>query len=191
MTKVNLIGNQLKVAAGLYKAKRFSEALQIYNTLSIGGDIYATVQLARMYDDGLGTKSDKKLARELYSRAASRDSLYAKYYLGKFLVKEKDESDALAMMAELTEKGYLPAIYSLGLMLTEGVGGHKDPQQGHYYLKYASDKGHMWARRYLIGEDLRRGGIVTKTTAALRLVGVLLCSGAIYIRNADDNRIRT
>jgi TPR repeat protein len=184
---------QMNLAADLYKSGKYADALDVYSNLSRKGEnVYATVQLAHMYATGLGTLRDIDVAERLYETAAQSGSLYAKYYFALFLLKSQREPEAREIMDELTNKGYLPAIYWLGKMFYEGIGGSRDRETGEYYLRYAAvSGGHIWADRYLISLDLRSRSIRRISLAVLRLPVVAFRAALIGLRASDDNRIRS
>src|SRR5687768_3391520 len=111
----------LATAAELYKRGMFGDAYAQYTELGRHGDVYAIVQAAAMVEEGKGTERNLELARSLYEKAAKSDGLYANYRYAKFLLSNGQEVDAVRLMHSLMQRGYLPAIYWLGKLQTEGV----------------------------------------------------------------------
>ena len=118
--------------AGLYRRGRGVEqndmrAFSLYRSSAEQGNPYASLELAKMYRDGLGTEPDPKLAERGFQDA----------YSGFVILEEKSHDDKLQ--------------YRIGQMLHTGTGTEADDKRAAEYWEKSAKLGNTNAQ-YALGK---------------------------------------
>jgi Sel1 repeat len=134
---------------------KYEGVLGVLTKLANRGSETAMLNLGWLYKNGLGVKLDSEHAGEWFKKAAERESSDAQYYFGRHLVSLGDQSGGLVHLNNSVSKGYLPAIYEVGIMLIDlpDNGGNRD--RGWNLLRDAARQGHVFAKRKLASAMMR------------------------------------
>ena len=133
-------------AGDAFDRGEFVTALDLYDALAEGGDAQAQYRLGVMYEQGLGTDSDHKIAARWYTEAAEQQSpkglaaLSTLHLKGAGVIQNFKESVRLSQQA--ASLGYAPAQYNLGVAYANGVGTFRDPVRAHMWFNIASANGY-------------------------------------------------
>src|SRR3954463_15918936 len=98
----------------LMRAKRFSEAFDVYSNLANTGDSWAQLQVGWMHLEGVGVPRNRAVALEWFQRASSLGSAPAAFYCGRALAAERKWDEASKAFRQAAEKHYGPALLWLG-----------------------------------------------------------------------------
>ncbi len=109
----------------------------------------AWFNLGWMYHTGTGVDKDLDKAKQYYQQAADSGSPIARHYLGTLYRAKGSFNDALHWFELAAKDGYLPSIYWAGSMYLLGEGISQDVKKAEIYLRTATEKGHVYARRDL------------------------------------------
>lgn len=133
-------------ASDAFDRGEFVTALELYDVLAQDGDARAQYRLGMMYEQGLGTDPDTKIAANWYAQAAEQESpeglaaLSALHLKGAGVIQNFKESIRLNQQAAAL--GYAPAQYGLGVAYANGVGTFRDPVKAHMWFNIASASGY-------------------------------------------------
>jgi S1-C subfamily serine protease len=121
-----------------YERGDYTQALDAWLPLARQGHVSAQINLAVMYDHGIGVPQDVERALSWYQAAAREDSAIAQYNLGLFLADRKmltaNDEDGLYWLFKAAAKNYADAQYQLGLMYAEGAAGEAKIAQAPDWL---------------------------------------------------------
>ena len=121
------------------------------------GNSNAQFDVAAMYQNGRGVKSDLSKAMEWYNKSAEQDNPKAVSRL-KLIAANKDRFDKTLAQAE---KGNAESQYKLGKMYTEGVGVNIDHAKATEAFENAANQAYAKAE-YNLGLNYYEGSGVTK-----------------------------
>ena len=113
----------------------------------------ALVELGRAHVDGVYAKTDYKLARSCFERAAKQGNIDAEFFLAKMKLRGFGEkaspAEGLAEIRRLADQGNGEAANYLGYLLywapSEAPGIEKSPEKAFAYVRQAAEKGHPFA----------------------------------------------
>lgn len=180
---------QLENASRAYRAGQFSEAFSLYKQLALGGHAESQVFVGWMLLVGKGVVSNPAEAEQWFARAASLGSPQGLFYWARYLTSKGCHADAFTWYQKAAAVNYLPAIFWVGYALTEGKGIPSDIREGYKYLKRASERGHIYARRQLAVLDLRgHRGPMYRLLGAGSFVVALIQS--IFISKEEADKLR-
>ena len=133
-------------ANGLGVERDYGEAIAWYGRAAKQGHAGAQVNLAILYDDGLGVSApDPRRAAALFREAAEAGSPEAQNSLGRMYKAGRgvpyDPREAATWLERAARQGYAPAQNSLGLMYLNGEGVRRDPRQAYVWLERAVRQG--------------------------------------------------
>ena len=137
---------ELLEAQDAFDRGEFVTALNLFDALAEGGDAQAQYQLGMMYEQGLGTDQDIRIAARWYTQAAEQRSpegltaLSALHLKGAGVIQNFKES--LRLNEQAAALGYAPAQYKLGVAYATGVGTFRDPVKAHMWFNIASASGY-------------------------------------------------
>ena len=110
-----------------------------------GGHPRAQYDLALMYQNGQGVKSDLKQSSYWLNQSAQKGEPEAQYLLSQFYhqgtLGRPDIKRALHWGTEAAKRGHVEAQYWLGVTYVNGDGVRADIDQGRYWLKQAAQRG--------------------------------------------------
>jgi TPR repeat protein len=91
--------------------------------------------------------------------------------LARVLFEEGKVEEAIRYLEIDAARGHSPAIYRLGLIYSDGQGVPADLTRAYRYFEQATDMGHLFAKRALLGRALRGElGLLSIPAALLELV---------------------
>jgi len=127
-----------------YRAKDYSVAFDVFDTLSRQGDTRATFYLSLLYTKGLGVVENPGYGVQLLRRAAEAGDPLAQYNLGNRYMREGTEEfapeQAAAWWKKAADQGLVPAQHNLGSLYALGTGVKRDLKQArHWYAKAAAN----------------------------------------------------
>lgn len=114
-----------------------TKALELFNLGNRNYFLPATIELGKMYNQGIGVKQDIDQAKRYFFRAADRYYPEAQYYLSLIQRTERNHILADRLLASATERGYSPAIYDLAEQL-EKKDRQLDKKSRELYLDAAN-----------------------------------------------------
>lgn len=133
-------------ANGLGVERNEAEAVAWYERAAGRGHTGAQVNLAILYDDGIGILApDPRRAAALFRQAADAGSPEAQNSLGRMYKAgrgvPRDPRQAAVWLERAAKQGYAPAQNSFGLMYLNGEGVRRDPQLAYVWLERAVRQG--------------------------------------------------
>lgn len=133
-------------------------ALQIFQELASKGSPMSMMYLGDAYRRGIGVSVDLESAKRWLKLASDAGSREAPHQLGLLLLDLKEYQQAIEMFRLGSSWHYLPSLYRLGVMFSDGVG--VDPQEtlARDFFEKASAGGHVFAKRRLASMLLRGSG---------------------------------
>jgi uncharacterized protein len=137
-----------------FKKRDYAQALAIWAPLAEAGNVSAQFNVARMYDNGIGTPEDDVVASGWYSRAAAagfspaQRELALDYIEGEGVVT--DPAKGIQLLHQAADAGDADAQFQLGMLYREGEIVAKDYSQAMKWYLTAAAKGHSEAQ-YMIG----------------------------------------
>lgn len=154
MTLLNIEENpsqmeEIRAASELLHDGKYRDAHERFLSLAQKGSMMARFNLGWMYHTGAGVDKDLDKAKHYYQQAADSGSPIARHYLGTLYRAKGSFNDALHWFELATKDNYLPSIYWAGSMYLLGEGAPQDVKKAEIYLRTATDKGHVYARRDL------------------------------------------
>ena len=121
------------------------EAFKCFKSLAEQGHVGAQYNLGFLYDNGKGTRIDKKKALYWYTQAAEQGDTLAQCNLGVLYSNDEgtltDKKKAFYWYTQAAEQGLAEAQYNLGVMYYFGVGTSADMKQAACWIKKAYENG--------------------------------------------------
>ncbi|MFN7708906.1 MAG: tetratricopeptide repeat protein [Sphingobacteriia bacterium] len=136
-----------------------------YRKAAEQGHTDAQVNLADIYEHGIGVAKDLKEAFHWYQRAAEQGSLHAQNHMGVLYEQgnelTQDYAQAAHWYERAAEQGSLHAQYNLGLLYEQGKGVPQDYTQAAHWYQTALSCGPPWTMfKGLIGTVSYRLGLL-------------------------------
>lgn len=118
------------------------------------GDLNSIYQLAKCYDEGIGTRPDRKEAQKYYAQAAARNhgsaQVRLQYFLGlDHLAKHEYEQAFACFKSGAFDGGDRDCEYEAGKCCEKGIGTKVDIARAQLYYKGAVKQGHRNAKSRL------------------------------------------
>jgi len=153
----------------------YENAYKWIKKASEAGDSTATVLMANMSMDGLGTKKDREAARQLFEKTVEDGTAdaYVYYALGRIYEEnvqvKKDFAKALGYYEKAADEGLDLACEKLGDMYFDGIGVNQDYSEAIYYYQKAVDNGNASGNVYKkLGDIYHYGyGVTSNDNIAL------------------------
>jgi TPR repeat protein len=135
-------GAQFHVAMADLRARNFTGALEVFESLSGAGHDGAAFMLGVMYEHGLGVTPDEARAAAWYLKAAQRGSASAQYNIAVFhqlgRSVERSDAEALKWHRAAAAQGHRKAQNNLGALYFAGAGVTRDLVEAWKWLTLAS-----------------------------------------------------
>jgi len=140
----------LELADLLYSGDELEqkESALLLKEMAENGNVSAMGRLGRAYRDGVGVKSDKKLAIFWMRRAAEHNAKKAMLELSDLLMAEKDfqmQSEAVQLLKQLRKQNVYSATGRLGRAYRDGKGVEVNFETAHELLCEAAKDNKKWA----------------------------------------------
>lgn len=180
----------LQRASELYRRGDYVEAMGLYERMATLGDASAQVFLGWMYHQGLGAAKDEARANEWFLRAAESGHAEGMFYAARLLSARGEHGRAFAWYQKASDNGFMPADYRLGISYLKGAGVPLDIDRARYYLRRASDAGHIFALRQLGLLMIRAGDTRTKLSGALMVVRAIWRGIALGLRDVHSSQLK-
>lgn len=140
--------------------------------------------LGWMRERGEGCSKDLDQAALFYRQSADAGSHYGLLGLGDVLNDCGKKDDAQAIYEKGALQGHAPSMWRLGKMLLEDERASDEKERGLSLLRDASDKANIFARRTLLGYEMRNA----KSPVKKALIGIQILRLAIsgiprYVRD--------
>lgn len=136
---------QHNLAAQLEREKKYDEAIRWYTRAAEQGFRPSEMNLAQMYEKGIGMKQDSAEARRRYRRLADLGDGEARYRAAKLAANAGDTPEALKLYERGVRDGDWRAILDLGELYEHGRGVPKDARRAvALYERVAGES--RWAR---------------------------------------------
>ena len=127
----------------------YSAAFKILEPLAKKGDATAQHNLAVLYQDGLGTKTDAKQALYWYEKAAAQGEPEAQFMAGLMYSDgtgtAQDYKKAAYWYEKAAKKGHSEAQNNLAARYATGSGVNKDMAKAKYWYRKAAAQGNQSA----------------------------------------------
>lgn len=157
---------QHNMAAMLEREKRYDEAIVWYERAAAQGFGPSQLNLAQMYEKGIGLKQDTAEARKRYRAMAAKGDAEAAYRAAKLAADAGDYKEALPAYERLVRDDHLRATLDLAELYEQGRGVAKDgPRAVALYERGAEHS--AWAR-YKVGVIYLDGKLVPRDYAKAR-----------------------
>jgi TPR repeat protein len=132
----------------------FAEATKLLTHAAAAGNAEAQYALGVVYGTGLGTKPNRKKAREFYQKAANQGHASALLVLADMVHEkartDRERAEAIRLYTAAAEKGVPTAIYNLGLAYERGHGVPADIAKALDHYRRAAGAGFPAAREALV-----------------------------------------
>jgi TPR repeat protein len=168
-------------------------ALFLYRSLVEDGELYALIEVARIYEiGGQGVARDLEEAAKWYRRAVYEvDDPKAHLGLARLQFnKAQAEASAWDLFEQhgraALSKGESEAALLLGIALDDGRFGKRDRQAAKKYYKMASDAGFLFARRRLAALNFYSGQVFSGLLELFRANRDVL---TLATKNPSDRRL--
>jgi TPR repeat protein len=139
---------ELRTAYALF-ATDFDLARSKLEELANRGSVASMWYLGDAYSRGEHVAKHFAKAKIWYGRAEASGSIAASFRLGRACYALLDYGPAFEAFSRGAAKGYLPAVYRLGMMYKEGLGTKRDLNECRRLLEVAVSEGHLFAKRDL------------------------------------------
>ena len=155
--KINLAISYLH---GVDGAENDDLAFELLTQAFRAGNGTAATYLGLMHYFGIGVKQDKALGEKWFESGLKLHDPLAAFNLGSLYSVHPDHAKDIPRAADLlrqaADAGYVPAIHSLGLLLTNHSELKQEPQQGRALLELAANAG-SWKSSVVLGILARDG----------------------------------
>lgn len=155
---------------GLDTIPNAEEALRYFRFAAEKGHRKAVLNVAYMYEKGLGIPKDSAEAFRWYQRAAEDGHQESQYRLGRHLYHgigvKKDHGAAVKWIRKAAASGHAASQYSLGWMYTNGSGLQKNAQKAASWFLKSAKQGYAKAQVRLGGVYENGVGVMTDNAAA-------------------------
>jgi hypothetical protein len=150
--------SQFNLAAQLEQEQNYDEAIKWYNRAAAQGFRSAELNLAQMYENGIGVKQNKAEARKRYRKLASLGDGEARWRAARLAAADQDYAEALQLYNRSIRDGDQRALVELGQMYEQGRGVPKDVRRAVELYERAAEQS-RWARAklgvlYLEGNEI-------------------------------------
>lgn len=160
--------NQALAEDFYYQQQNYPEALYYYQQAAQLGQAESQYQLAKMFQDGLGTNKNMRQAAHWYKQAAEQGHTQSQATLGFMYSKGngviQDDAQAVYWYTKAAEQGHATAQYNLAYRYSLGQGVVKNYQQAAFWYAKAAMQGDADAQASL-GKLYERGLGVNKDLA--------------------------
>lgn len=127
-----------------------AQAIKLYTSLAVYGNVEAQYNLGRMYYDG---EADYQEALHWFRRSAFKGDARAQNYLGMMYYLgegvNKDYREALKWLLRSADQENADAQHWLGVMYTQGKGVVKNHKEALKWYRLAAAQGHLSAQSAL------------------------------------------
>ena len=143
----------------------YESAFEAFRDLAHEGHAQAQYELAELYANGLGVRTDLDVALYWYRQAAQQEvaeaqnELALRYLLGRGV--PQDYEQAAYWYRQLAEDGHAPAQHLLAGLYEDGSGVPQDLSQATFWYRRAAEQGHAGAQTKL-GRMYRDGSGVPR-----------------------------
>ena len=157
-------------ASGIGIKKNMRMAVAHFMEASAKNNLFATLNLARLYQEGNGVERDIEKARNLYQRAFDTGYTDAMVLCGNAILEqlngETDYPDALKCYEKAVLKRSPYAAYRMGWMYLEGVGVNMDEKRAWNYFQQSmqmqypdamAEVGVIYRDGTLVDKDMQKG----------------------------------
>ncbi len=139
----------LQAAFDAFNGQNYSEARELFETLSEQNNPTALSSLGFMYQQGLGMDADLTKAYEYYSRAADLDEPTALFNLALMyadgVVVTHDQFKAHELLIRSAILNFPQAQYEAALSLDRGLGCVQNFSEAAFWYEEAAKRGHAGA----------------------------------------------
>lgn len=154
---------QHNLAYEFERQKNFDEAIKWYTRAAEQGYGVSAMNLAQMYEKGIGVKQDFEQAKKWYRKPMESGSGEALYRLASLSEKTQDYPEALKLYRRGVQHDDYRAMVDLGGMVEQGRGVKKDEAQAVRLYEQAGDRS-KWAQ-FKLGIMYMQGKGVPKDDA--------------------------
>jgi uncharacterized protein len=128
-----------------FQQGRYVTAFELATKAAEAGEPQAATLLGRLYQEGLGVKTDVVLAAQWYRRAAELGDTEGMFAFGVLLADgegiQKNRAGAAQLFDTAAQKGHPLANYNLALLFLKGDGKPENPHRAAIHLRYAAEQG--------------------------------------------------
>jgi hypothetical protein len=157
LAKVNL-GVMYCWGIGVQKDEKLGA--QLFREAAEKGSGVASTYLGNMYYFGQGVNQDRAAAETWYAKGVKMHEPMAEYNMASLLTVSRDHphnlSQGVKLLRESAGAGYVPAMHSLGVLLTNHPELTSSPQEARTLLETAANAG-WWKSSVVLGILARNG----------------------------------
>jgi TPR repeat protein len=157
---------QHNLAAELERQKRYDEALQWYERAAAQGFRPSQLNLAQMYERGIGVAQDTMEARRRYRALAAQGDGEARYRAARLAADAADWAEAIPAYERLARDDDMRGLLDLGELYEQGRGVKQDGARAASLYERAAERS-LWAR-YKLGVVYVEGKLVPQDYARAR-----------------------
>jgi hypothetical protein len=151
----------------LEQQKKYDEAVKWYARAAEQGDGLSQLNLAQMYEKGMGVKQDVVQAKKWYRKNMETGSGESLYRLASLSDKTGEYPEAVKLYRKAVKQDDYRAMVDLGEMLEQGRGVEKDVAQAVQLYEQAADRS-RWAQFKLGAMYLQGQGVPKSEARALQ-----------------------
>ncbi len=158
---------------------------------ALGNEKEAQLQLAYLYQTGLGGDSEPAKTQEIYQSIADAGDVRGMYYLASLMLEKRQLKEALDYFEKSAQLGHISGSY-WAAALHSGLYGHpKDEKKYLFFLGKAAQLGHVFAIRDQAVLDMHSAkNFLVWGKSFLRCLAAKIEGIFIAIRNPHDLRVR-
>lgn len=166
--------------------------LAMLEDLGRSGSALSMMYVGHAYLTGqYGTKIDQSQGEEWLRKSFTTGSIEGGYRLAKYLQSVGRDSDAMTTYLRLSELGYAPASYQIGVEHYLGQKVDKDITKALHYLKIGKDLGHLPSIHWMSYVKIRTGGtIFNKFTGYVMRIRHLILMIYLSLASPNSDRLR-
>ena len=147
------------LAARFEQEKNYEQAIKWYERAAAHGSEVSALNLAQMYEKGIGVKQDSAEAKKRYRALVEKGDGEARYRLAALAERDANYAQAIDLYQRAVERDDYRAMLSLGEMSEQGRGVKPDVRRAAALYERAADHS-PWARfklgaLYLDNQELR------------------------------------
>ncbi len=149
---------QHNLASRLEREKKYDEAFQWYERAARQGFEASAMNLAQMYEKGIGVKEDRAEAQKRYRALAAQGNGEARYRFARLAAAAGQYDEAVKAFERSVREDDYRAMLDLGELYEQGHGVKKDVKRALALYERAADRS-RWARfklgaLYVAGEGI-------------------------------------
>lgn len=159
--------------------------------LAEGGSSIGAMYLGHIYMTGqYGVNIDRDLGEDWLQRSANMGSIEGCFRLAKYMHADGRDSDAVVLYKQMSDRGYMPANFILGVEYSLGEAVEKDAELSFYFFRKADAAGHLHARHWVSHILMKDGSVLSWFRGILKKIVLFIPMMYYSIKYPNSDRLR-